>query len=43
VAAEQQRLFSDEEASRWVDMLLRATGPSRTEVLNRWKQERSHL
>lgn len=43
VAAEQQRLFSDEEASRWMDMLLRSTGPSRTEVLNRWKKERSHL
>lgn len=43
VAQEQERVFSDEEASRWVDMLLRATGPSREEVLTRWRKERSHL
>jgi len=38
---EQERAFSDEEASRWVDMLLRATGPNREEVLSKWRQERS--
>jgi hypothetical protein len=43
VAIEQERVLSDEEASRWVDMLLRATGPSREEVLTRWRKERSHL
>jgi hypothetical protein len=43
VDIEQERSFSDVEASRWVDMLLRATGPSREEVLDRWRKERSHL
>lgn len=43
VALEQERALSDEEASRWVDMLLRATGPSREEVLTRWRKERSHV
>jgi CRISPR/Cas system Type II protein with McrA/HNH and RuvC-like nuclease domain len=43
VAQEQERVFSDEEASRWVDMLLRATGPNREEVLERWRKERSHV
>lgn len=43
VAIEQERTLSDQEASRWIDMLLRSTGPSREEVLAKWKKERSHL
>jgi hypothetical protein len=40
VALEQERALSDEEASRWVDMLLRASGAQKKEVLERWQKER---
>ena len=38
---EQERAFSDQEATRWIDMLLRATGPTRREVLDLWQKTRS--
>jgi hypothetical protein len=41
LAQEQERALSDEEASRWVDMLLRASKSRREEVLTKWRQERA--
>jgi len=40
VDMEQERALSDEEASRWVDVLLRATGDKKEEVLAEWRRVR---